>query len=165
MPFFKKIEGLIKSGVTLQIHISQVGEQMRLDIIPACDSGATGVSIPPCSLLGTPEDLDGNIGDFLVRFSSQAVDLQGQIAAAMAAMEDAKNEAAIATKNAHAKAISSRSGKGVTAGAKSKDRNAGFADTDLEDDSKPGDPDDDDIPATPTQWPAPVASAPPPSLF
>ena len=173
MPFFKKIEDLIKSGITLQIHISQVDEQMRLDIIPACDSGATGVSIPPCSLLGTPEELDGNIGDFLGRFSHHAVDLKGQMAAAMAALEDAKNDAASATKMAQEKAVSTRekaastrAGKGVSSTLpKPKNPNAGFSDLDLEDDPEPGDPDEDDIPATPMQLAAPVAVAPAPSLF
>ncbi|MDH4483112.1 MAG: PRTRC system protein E [Rhodoferax sp.] len=174
MTFFKKIEDLMKSGVTLQIHISQVGEEMRLDIIPACDSGATGVSIPPCSLLGTPEDLDGNIADFLGRFSHNAVDLKGQMAAAMAALEEAKNDAASATKMAQEKAASTRekaastrAGKGAPSTvSKPKNSNAGFSDLDPENDHELGySDDDDDIPPTPTPLPAPAAVAPPPSLF
>lgn len=131
MTLFTKFAPLVQAGVVVHLTLRQVGKNIQLEILPVCDAGKTGITVPPRAFLASPEELDENIPGFLDTYVSAAVDINDQIAVTVAVMDKAQEDAREATKKAQeAKAStparSSTASTSVTKPVKARNTNAGF---------------------------------------
>lgn len=148
MTLFTKFAPLVQAGVVVHLTMRQVGKDMQLEILPVCDAGKTGITVPPRAFLATPEELDEKIPGFLDTYVSAAVSINDQIAVTVAVMDKAQEDAREATKKAQqAKATTpARTSTATTSGTKpvkTRNLNAGFLD-DGEDGDGGGDDGDGD---------------------
>jgi PRTRC genetic system protein E len=155
MTLFTKFAPLVKAGVVVHLTLRAVGKDMQLEILPVCDSGKTGITVPPRAFLGTPEELDEKIPGMLDTYVSAATDLNDQIAVTTAVMEKAQESAREVTKKAAEvkPAASARTSSTAVAGAKpakARNTNAGFLDEEEAGgpDGDGGDPDGTDLTGT-----------------
>lgn len=100
MKLFTQFAPLVQAGVVVHLTLRAVGGKMQLEILPACDSGETGIAIPPRAFLAPAEDLDKDIPDFLDTYVSTAMNLSDQIAETKAVLIEAKKGAEDAVKAA-----------------------------------------------------------------
>ncbi|MFC6281177.1 PRTRC system protein E [Polaromonas aquatica] len=133
MTLFTKFSPLVKAGVVVHLTMRQVGNDMQLEILPVCDAGKTGISVPPRAFLASPEELDEKIPGLLETYVSAAVDINYQIAVTVAVMDKAQEDAREATKKAQqakpsTPARTSTSATSGTKPAKPRNTNAGFLD-------------------------------------
>ncbi|EKD98720.1 MAG: hypothetical protein ACD_23C00300G0008 [uncultured bacterium] len=133
MTLFTKFAPLVQAGVVVHLTLRQVGKDMQLEILPVCDAGKTGITVPPRAFLASPEELDEKIPGLLDTYVSAAVDINDQIAVTVAVMGQAQEDAREATKKAQqAKTTTpARTSAATTSGtkpAKTRNTNAGFLD-------------------------------------
>jgi len=142
MTLFTKFAPLVQAGVVVHLTLRQVGKDMQLEILPVCDAGKTGITVPPRAFLASPEELDEKIPGLLDTYVSAAVDINDQIAVTVAVMGQAQEDAREATKKAQqakttTPARTSAATSSETKPAKTRKTNAGFLDED--DDGSDGD--------------------------
>lgn len=149
MTLFTKLAPLVQAGVVVHLTLRQVGKDMQLEILPVCDAGKTGITVPPRAFLATAEELDEKVPSMLEAYVSAANNINDQIAVTVAVMEKAQEDAREATKKAQqTKATTpARSTTNATPGskpAKVRNTNAGFLDEaegdgadEVEDDAEP----------------------------
>lgn len=167
MQLFTKLEPLIKAGVVMRLTIKAVGDNMQVDILPECDTGKTGIAIPPRAFMASAAELDAEFPGVLDTYVPSAVGLTEQIAVTQAILDKATAEA----KEASAKAAEARTTSGSTparpakAGAaaapKKRNMNAGFDDDDEDDTSAGGGEGDPATTPTESVAQAPVTSGEP----
>ena len=154
MSLFTKLAPLVQAGAVVHLTLRQSGNLMQLEILPAIDTGKTGITVPARAFQASPEELDQEIPGFLDRYVSGAVDLSDQIAVTVAVMDRAIEDAKDAAKKAQtAKAASpARSTSKVAAKpAKARNDTAGFLEDDSEEDAEAA---DDDQQVAPSAAPA-----------
>lgn len=177
MTLFTKFAPLVQAGVVVHLTLRQVGNNMQLEILPVCDAGKTGITVPPRAFLASPEELDQKIPGFLDGYVAASVDINDQIAVTVAVMDKAQEDAREATKKAQEAKPSTpaRGSTTSTAGtkpAKVRDTNAGFMEDEDEDTGGEGDGSGDVIEtggqsdqSSPSGVTSPAASSTEASLF
>jgi PRTRC genetic system protein E len=140
MTLFTKFAPLVQAGVVVHLTMRQVGKDMQLEILPVCDAGKTGITVPPRAFLASPEELDEKIPGMLDTYVSAAVSINDQIAVTVAVMDKAQEDAREATKKAQqAKTTTpARTSTATTSGAKpvkTRNTNAGFLEEGDDDDA------------------------------
>ena len=166
MKLISPFKSLIQGGVILTFKISAAGgDRVQLDILPQGKDSATGVSLPPKAFVGTPEEIDAGLEEYLPKYAGTVARVADVVANADADLRSLEEAAAAQAKKAvedksKAKTTSpSKPGSKPASSAPRKDLSAGMLD-------ESGDDDDDSTTLITTggagEAPAP-ASAPAPA--
>jgi PRTRC genetic system protein E len=116
MKFFQKFASLTAAGVVFHVTMRAAGENMQLELLPVADPGKTGIALLPRTFVGTAEELDRDIPEFLDGYLINTSNLREQMDAANVAMKKAEDDAkAAVAKASEAKpAASSKSNSSPT---------------------------------------------------
>lgn len=146
MKLISPFKSLIQGGVVLTFKISAAGgENVQMDILPQGKDSATGVALPPKALVGTPEELDAGLEEYLQKYAASVARVADVVANADAELRTIEEAAAAQAKKAiedKSKAKTntpSKPGSKPAANAPRKDMSAGMLG-----ESGGGDDDDDD---------------------
>jgi PRTRC genetic system protein E len=153
MKLISPFKSLIKGGVILNLKISAAGgENIQLDIFPQGKDSATGVALPPKALVGTADEIDAHLEDYLQKYAASVARIADVVANADAELKTIEDAAAAQAKKAvedksKAKIPASKPGtKAASAAARNKEMKAGLLSEDHDDD----DDGNDDVEASTT---------------
>lgn len=138
MKLISPFKSLIKGGVVLNFKISAAGgENVQMDILPQGKDSATGVSLPPKALVGTPEEIDASLEEYLQKYAASVTRVADVVANADAELQNIEQAAAAQAKKAvEEKAAKSKTSTPAKPGGKSavpaprKDLSAGMLNED-----------------------------------
>lgn len=143
MKLISPFKSLIQGGVILTLKISAAGgENVQLDILPQGKDSATGVSLPPKALIGTSEEIDASLGEYLQKYAASVARVADVVANADAELKTIEEAAAAQAKKAiedKSKAKTSTPSKSASKPACSaprKDMSAGMLDEGGDDDDE-----------------------------
>ena len=135
MKLISPFKSLIQGGVVLNFKISAAGgENVQMDILPQGKDSATGVALPPKALVGTPEELDAGLEEYLQKYAASVARVAEVVANADAELRTIEEAAAAQAKKAvedKSKAktnTTSKPGSKPAASAPRKDMSAGMLD-------------------------------------
>jgi PRTRC genetic system protein E len=93
MQLISPFASLIRGGVILNLKIAAAGgDNIQLDILPRGKDSATGVALPPKALVGSAQELDAHLEEYLRKYAASLARLADLVASADAelkTMEDA----------------------------------------------------------------------------
>lgn len=148
MKLIQPFAALIQRGVSLQMNISAAGEQIQLSILPKGKDTKTGVTLPPKALIGTAEEIDQHLEEYLTKYAGTVTRIADVVAGADVDLQAAEKEASAQAKQAldekRAKNATKPGGAKATpaGGKKERDMGAGLIggeaegeDEDLHDDN------------------------------
>jgi PRTRC genetic system protein E len=146
MKLISPFKSLIQGGVILNLKISAAGgENIQLDILPQGKDSATGVALPPKALVGTADEIDAHLEDYLQKYAASVARVADVVANADAELKTIEDAAAAQAKKAvedksKAKAPASKPGSKTTSAApRNKDMKAGLLSEDNDDDGNDDD--------------------------
>lgn len=134
MKLISPFKSLIQGGVTLTKISAAGGENVQLDILPQGKDSATGVALPPKALVGTPEEIDAGLEEYLQKYAASVTRVADVVAKADAELKTIEEAASAQAKKAiedKSKAKTntpSKSGNKPASGAPRKDMSAGMLD-------------------------------------
>jgi PRTRC genetic system protein E len=134
MHLISPFASLIKGGVILNLKISAGGgENIQLDILPQGKDSATGVALPPKALVGTAQELDTHLEEYLHKYAASLERMADVVANADAELKTLEDAALAQARNAiqdksKSKATTARPGTKPVAGGARKDMSAGLVD-------------------------------------
>jgi PRTRC genetic system protein E len=134
MQLISPFASLIKGGVILNLKISAAGgENIQLDILPQGKDSATGVALPPKALVGTAQELDTHLEEYLHKYAAslaRVADVVAKADAELKTLEDAASAQArqAVTDKSKSNATASKSGTRPVAGGARKNMSAGLVD-------------------------------------
>lgn len=135
MKLISPFKSLIQGGVILTFKISAAGgENVQMDILPQGKDSATGVALPPKALVGTPEEIDAGLEEYLQKYAASVVRVADVVAKADAELKTIEDAAAAQAKKAiedKSKAKTntpSKPGSKPASSAPRKDMSAGMLD-------------------------------------
>lgn len=147
MNLIKPFKSLIEGGVTLHFKIAAAGGgKVQLDILPVGKDTNTGVGLPPKALVGTAEEIDDALEDFLQKYAPTVASVAEVVANADAEMREIEEAARAQTKAAVTAKRPAATGKPAIKGPAAKpkrDMKAGLIDggnDDDDDDAGDGEP-------------------------
>lgn len=132
MKLISPFKSLIKGGVVLSFKISAAGgENVQLDILPQGKDSATGVSLPPKALVGTPEEIDSSLEEYLQKYAASVTRVADVVANADVELNNIEQAAAAQAKKAVEEKAKAKTSTPAKAGksrssAPAKDLNAGM---------------------------------------
>lgn len=144
MSLIEKLAPLVAAGVVVHLTLRKAGDKVQLEILPEADTRKTGIAIPPRAFLGTAQELDAGLEDFLPNYVRSATGLNDQIAETAQVMAQAEEDAKQARANAaKPRTVAPAKAGSSTASAPSKtvkkaNPGAGFLDTDDDADDEGG---------------------------
>ena len=101
MKLISPFKSLIQGGVILTFKISAAGcENVQLDILPQGKDSATGVALPPKALVGTPEEIDAGLEEYLQKYAASVARVADVVAKADAELKTIEEAAAAQAKKA-----------------------------------------------------------------
>lgn len=101
MKLISPFKSLIQGGVILTFKISAAGgENVQLDILPQGKDTATGVALPPKALIGTPEEIDAGLEEYLQKYAASVARVAEVVAKADAELKTIEEAAAAQAKKA-----------------------------------------------------------------
>lgn len=101
MNLIKPFKSLIEGGVSLHFKIAAAGDgKVQLDILPVGKDTKTGVGLPPKALVGTAEEIDNALEDFLQKYAPTVTSVAEVVANADAEMREIEEAARAQTKAA-----------------------------------------------------------------
>ena len=146
MKLISPFKSLLQGGVILTFKIAAAGgENVQLDILPQGKDSATGVALPPKALVGTPEEIDAGLEEYLQKYAASVVRVADVVAKADAELKtieeaaSAQAKKAIEEKSKTKTNTPSKPGSKPASSAARKDMSAGMLD-----DGGGNDDDDDD---------------------
>ena len=134
MQLISPFASLIKGGVILNLKISAAGgENIQLDILPQGKDSATGVALPPKALVGTAQELDTHLEDYLRKYAASLARLADVLANADAELKTMEDAASAQARKAiedksKSKAVAAKPATKPVPGAARKDMSAGLVD-------------------------------------
>lgn len=146
MKLISPFKSLIQGGVILNLKISAAGgENIQLDILSQGKDSATGVALPPKALVGTADEIDAHLEDYLQKYAASVARVADVVANADAELKTIEDAAAAQAKKAvedksKAKAPAPKPGTKTASAAPGKDMKAGLLSEG--DDEDNGDDDD-----------------------
>lgn len=146
MKLISPFKSLLQGGVILNFKIAAAGsgENVQLDILPQGKDSSTGVSLPPKALVGTPEEIDSQLEEYLQKYATSVTRVAEVVANADAELKKIEDEAAAAAKKAiedkakNKTSTTKSPGKPGTTGTRKGDPKAGLLD-DGDDENQDGD--------------------------
>jgi PRTRC genetic system protein E len=142
MKLIQSLAPVLAQGVQVMLKLSANGEQVQLDILPTGKENKAGIVIPPKTILGTAQEIDEGLEDFMAKYCQSAGRIVSIANSADADLQAAEKEAADKAKQAldeKRKTKTSTPSKPAASTLK-KDRTAGLA----ADDDENGDDNDDE---------------------
>lgn len=131
MKLISPFKSLIQGGVILTLKISAAGgENVQLDILPQGKDSATGVSLPPKALIGTPEEIDASLGEYLQKYAASVARVADVVANADAELKTIEDKSKAKT------STPSKSASKPAASTPRKDMSAGMLDEGGDDDDE-----------------------------
>jgi PRTRC genetic system protein E len=136
MKLISPFKSLIQGGVILTFKISAAGgDRVQLDILPQGKDSATGVSLPPKALVGTPEEIDAGLEEYLPKYAGTVARVADVVANAESELKTLEEAAAAQAKKAvedksKAKTNTPKAGSKPASSAPRKDMSAGLLDDD-----------------------------------
>ncbi|MEJ8838157.1 PRTRC system protein E [Ramlibacter sp. AN1133] len=134
MQLISPFASLLKGGVTLNLKISAGGgDNIQLDILPRGKDSATGVALPPKALVGTAQELDAHLEEYLRKYAASLARVADVLATAdveLQRLEDAASaqaRKALEDKSRSKASAGKPQGKPASTGAR-KDLSAGLVD-------------------------------------
>jgi len=168
MKLIQSLQPLLAQGIALTLKLSASGEnKIQLDIIPVGKDNKAGIALPAKAVIGSAQELDEGLEDFLAKYSATvgrvaniAADADAELQAlekqateqARKALEEKRNKQASPTKS-----VAKSSG----APAKSRDMTAGLMGGDDEGGGESDADDDDNSPGTTLNTDTAGAETPP----
>lgn len=143
MKLLSPFKSLIQGGVILTFKISAAGgENVQLDILPKGKDTATGVSLPPKALVGTPEEIDAHLEEYLQKYAVSVSRVADVVASADAELKTLEQAAATQAKKAveeknKAKANTPAKSGSTSGSSTPKNMKAGLLDEGDSDDEQP----------------------------
>jgi PRTRC genetic system protein E len=137
MKLIQPFAALIQRGVSLTFNISAAGEQIQLNILPSGKDTKTGVALPPKALIGSAEELDQHLEEYLSKYAGAVTRIADVLATAdvdlQAAEKEATDQARQALEEKRNKGTSKPGTKPTSSSApKKRDLGAGLMDGDDE---------------------------------
>ena len=145
MKLISPFKSLIQGGVILTFKISAAGgENVQMDILPQGKDSATGIALPPKALVGTPEEIDAGLEEYLQKYAASVARVADVVANADAELKtieeaaSAQAKKAIEEKSKTKTNTPSKSGSKPASSATRRDMSAGMleeggSDTDADD--------------------------------
>lgn len=110
MQLIQPFEALIRGGMHLTLRISAAGEtNIQLDILPQGVDTKTGIALPPRALVGTAQELDDNLEEFVRKYAASVVRVADVVAGADAELQKIEADASAQAKQAVQDKAKSRS--------------------------------------------------------
>ena len=91
MNFIKQISPLLAQGVQLTLLLKQDGDKVNLAFLPSGKENKAGIVVPTQALLGTAEELDTNLEEWLAKYVGTCLritSIAGNTDAALKAAEE-----------------------------------------------------------------------------
>jgi len=109
MQLISPFASLIHGGVILNLKISAAGgDNIQLDILPRGKDSATGVALPPKALVGTAQELDAHLEDYLRKYAASLARVADLVAGADAELKSIEDAASAQARKAIADKSKSR---------------------------------------------------------
>lgn len=101
MKLISPFKSLIQGGVILNLKISAAGgDNIQLDILPQGKDSATGVALPPKALVGTAQEIDENLEEYLQKYAASVARVADLVAGADAELKTIEDAAAAQARKA-----------------------------------------------------------------
>ena len=101
MQLISPFASLIRGGVILNLKISAAGgENIQLDILPQGKDSATGVALPPKALVGTAQELDAHLEEYLRKYAASLARVADVVAGADAELRTLEEAASAQVRKA-----------------------------------------------------------------
>lgn len=155
MKLIQSLQPLLAQGIALTLKLSASGEEkIQLDILPVGKDNKAGITLPPKAVIGTAQELDAGLEDFLEKYCAtvgRVASIAADTDAELQALEKNANEQARKAledkRNKHTPASKSAGKSGSSASKPARDPSAGLMDGDDENDND-GDASGGDVPGT-----------------